>query len=115
MFSSIANIISAEVATEFEEIETDGTLALEGYSKGTYTDNGLPAFGLNLKVEDAMFHYPDLPSSVDDININVSISNPGGSEDNTVVEVSKFHLELAKNPVDIHLVLKTPLLILNQV
>lgn len=107
-FRNLLSMVPAIYATEFEEIETDGTLALEGYSKGTYTDNGLPAFGLNLKVEDAMFHYPDLPSSVDDININVSISNPGGSEDNTVVEVSKFHLELAKNPVDIHLVLKTP-------
>ncbi|MFH1321888.1 MAG: AsmA-like C-terminal region-containing protein [Bacteroidota bacterium] len=107
-FRNILSLIPAVYATDFEDVKTAGKLALNGYAKGKYTDTALPAFGINLLVENAMFQYPDLPKAVDNINIKVNISNPGGSEDNTVIDVSKFHVELAGNPVDIHLMLKTP-------
>jgi len=108
-FKNILSLVPTIYAKEFDGLKTAGNLALDGYAKGKMTDDALPAFGLNFLVENAMFQYPDLPSSADNININVNISNPGGSEDNTVIDVSKFHIELANNPIDIHLLLKTPI------
>ena len=107
-FSTLLSLVPGIYARDFEDIQTKGKIGLEGYAKGIYSDQGLPGFGIDLKVEDAMFQYPDLPGSADNINISVAVNNPGGSEDNTIIDVSQFHIELAGNTVDIHLVLKTP-------
>ncbi len=107
-FKNILSLIPAVYARDFESVQTSGKLTLNGFAKGTYADPSLPAFGLTLQIENARFQYPDLPKSVENINIKVNINNPGGSEDNTVIDVSKFHVELAGNPIDMHLVLKTP-------
>ena len=106
-FKTILSLITAVYAKNFENEKTSVKFALDGYAKGTYTEPSLPAFGIKLLIENAMFQYPDLPKSVDNINIKIGVSNPGGSEDNTVIDVSQFHVELAGNPVDIHLLLKT--------
>lgn len=55
-----------------------------------------------------MFKYPDLSESVSNINISTNIKNPGGDADNTIIDVSKFHLQMGKNPVDMTLNIKTP-------
>lgn len=107
-FKNILSLIPVVYAKDFESVQTSGKLALNGYARGTYADPSLPEFGLALQIDDARFQYPDLPKSVENINIKVNVNNPGGSEDNTVIDVSKFHVELADNPIDMHLVLKTP-------
>ena len=73
----------------------NGSLALDGYAKGRMVGDQLPAFALNLTVADAMFHYPDLPKSAENIAIDLHVKNPGGSEDNTIVDLNQFHVELA--------------------
>ncbi len=55
-----------------------------------------------------MFKYPDLPESVNDVNISTNIINKGGDADNTIIDVSKFHMLLGQNPVDLSLNIKTP-------
>jgi hypothetical protein len=82
---------------------------VNGFAKGTVSENSIPAFGVNLLVENAMFQYPDLPESVDNINVKVNVSNDGGGEDNTKVNVNKFHVELAGNPFDAKLSIKNPI------
>jgi len=108
-FKNILSLVPAVYSAEFADVKTAGKLAIDGFAKGTMTETEIPAFGLDILIENAMFQYPDLPSSADNINLAVNISNPGGTEDATVIDVSKFHIELAKNPMDIHLVLKTPI------
>jgi len=107
-FKNILSLVPAVYSAEFADVKTAGKLAIDGHAKGTMTETMIPEFGLNVVIENAMFQYPDLPSSVDNINVAVNIANPGGTEDATVIDVSKFHVELAGNPMDIHLVLKTP-------
>mgnify|MGYP006288663471 CR=1 FL=1 len=55
-----------------------------------------------------MFKYPDLPSAVTDVNIETSVNNEGGDADNTIIDISKFHMELGNNPVDMNMLIKTP-------
>jgi len=107
-FKTILSLIPAVYMTDFNDVKTVGKLALNGYVKGIYTETVLPAFGLDLKVADAMFKYPDLPKSVNNINIDLHIDNPGGSEDNTFVNLKKFHMELAGNPIDMDMKVRTP-------
>jgi len=107
-FKNFLSLIPAIYAKDFEGIKTTGKLAFDGFVRGVYTENSLPSFNVNLKVDDASFKYPDLPGSVENINIDVNASNPGGDEDNTLIEIRKLHLEMAENPVDVVMIMKTP-------
>lgn len=107
-FKNILSLVPAVFARDFESVKTSGKLALNGYVKGTSNENTIPGFGLNLKVEDAMFQYPGLPKAAKNIQIAVKVNNPGGDVDNTVVDVSVFHVELAGQPLDMKLKVKTP-------
>ena len=56
-----------------------------------------------------MFHYPDLPAGVDNINIAAKVSNPGGSPDATVVKINPFNFVMAGNPFSVTANLLTPI------
>jgi hypothetical protein len=68
----------------------------------------LPAFDVKLNITNAMFQYPGMPKSVTNINTNIHTYSAGGSFDNTIVDISKFHFEMGGNPFDLKLHLSTP-------
>ncbi|HQN15021.1 MAG TPA: AsmA-like C-terminal region-containing protein [Bacteroidales bacterium] len=107
-FSNILSLIPAVYMKDFDKIETKGSLALDGFAKGTYNEKSIPAFALNLLVENAMFKYPDLPKSVTNINFDVKAENKNGRPDNTVIDVKKLHFEMGKNVADLVLRVTTP-------
>jgi len=108
-FKNILSLVPVVYMTDFANVKTEGKLALNGYAKGLMTETALPAFGLDLLIENAMFKYPDLPKAVNNIQVDLHVENPGGSEDNTLVNLKKFHLELAGNPVDMYMKVSTPI------
>jgi hypothetical protein len=107
-FKAFLSLLPALYAEDFAGLKAEGTLALDGFVKGTYSDSLMPGFGLNMEVANGMFQYPDLPSAVTDVFINANINNPGPDIDLTVVDVSRFSLKAAGNQVDMKLNLKTP-------
>lgn len=106
-FKTLLSLVPAIYLKDFAGLKTAGKLALSGYAKGTQNDKNIPSFGAELIVENAMFAYPDLPKSIDNINIDIKVKNPGGSGDNTTVDINKFHVEMAKNPIDITMNVQT--------
>ena len=108
-FKSILSLIPAVYSKEFASVKTSGKLALDGFAKGTYNAAQLPAFGINLAINEAMFKYPSLPKSVNNINVDVHVNNPNGILDATTIDVNKFHVELAGNPIDLTAHVKTPI------
>ena len=107
-FRDILSLVPAIYAHDFEKVKTAGTIAVSGQVKGEYGDSVFPSFALKAKVDNAAFQYPDLPLPARDIFLDLAIANPGGSADNTVVKLSRFHLLLGRNPVDASMVLRTP-------
>jgi uncharacterized protein involved in outer membrane biogenesis len=108
-FRSILSLVPAVYAHDFQKVKTAGTIAVDGRVKGEYGDSAFPAFALNAKVDNAAFQYPDLPLPARDIVMDLSLTNPGGSADSTVVNLRKFHLRIGRNPVDARLVVRTPI------
>jgi hypothetical protein len=108
-FKSILSLVPAVYAKDFASVKTTGSLALSGKVKGRYGKTAFPSFSLRTKVDNATFRYPDLPLPARDIFLDLGISNPGGSADSTVVNLSRLHVVLGKNPVDAVLVLRTPI------
>jgi len=66
-FKHLLSLVPAIYAKDFENIETKGSLSLDGNVKGIYNENNLPSFNLNLIVDNAMFKYPELPKAVIEI------------------------------------------------
>lgn len=107
-FKSILSLIPAVYSKDFEGVETSGNFTLAGMAKGTYNDVKMPAFKMDLKVNNARFNYPDLPKSAENINIDLLINNKDGVDDYTVIDLKKFHIELGDNPVDFSMYLVKP-------
>src|SRR5215210_7125513 len=107
-FRSILSLVPAVYAHDFDKVKTSGSVTMNGRIKGEYGDSAFPAFAINAKVDNAAFHYPDLPLPARDIVMDLALTNPGGSADSTVVNLDRFHLRLGANPVDAKLVVRTP-------
>lgn len=99
-FQSLLSMVPGMYTADFQDIETDGTLAFNGYAKGTYNETQMPAFGLDLTAADAWFKYPDLPTKVSGINVDMHIANPDGDLEKTKVDIRSFHADFGNNPID---------------
>jgi uncharacterized protein involved in outer membrane biogenesis len=99
-FKSLLSVVPGMYTKDFANIKTDGDLQFNGAAKGTYSDTQMPAFNVALLVKDAMFKYPDLPTAVNNINMDLLIDNKDGVIDNAVVDLKKLHLDFGSNPVD---------------
>jgi hypothetical protein len=107
-FLSILSLVPAVYAHDFDKVKTSGTIAVNGRVKGEYGDSAFPSFAINTKVDNGAFQYPDLPLPARDIFVDLNLTNPGGSADNTVVKLDRFHVMLGRNPIDANMVLRTP-------
>lgn len=107
-FKDLLSLIPAIYAKDFDKIKTSGTATFDGFVKGTYSEKGMPAFGLNVGVQNGFFQYPDLPKPVQNIQLALKIASPDGVPDHTVIDLSKAHVEMDGTPLDMHLHVATP-------
>jgi hypothetical protein len=108
-FKSILSLIPAVYQTDFEKIKTSGKALFNGFVKGTMSNTQIPAYNINLDIQDGFFQYPDLPKPVQHINIQVKVNNPDGVTDNTVVDIPKGHIEFGNDPFDFHVLFQKPM------
>lgn len=108
-FKSILSMIPAIYANNFEGLTADGEVNLTGFVRGEMTEEFFPAFDFTLHVKDGWFKYPDLPQSLQQINIATNISNPGKTMDETIIDISRFSFMMANNPFGAQLRISTPM------
>lgn len=110
-FKNILSLVPGVFMEGFEDMKTSGKLALEASLKGVYseTPETYPSFNIGLLVENGMFQYPDLPKSVDNIFIDLRVSNPSNNLDSTIVDLKKFTMKFAQNPFSLSFFMKTPM------
>lgn len=99
-FKSILSLVPGIYTESFENIRTEGDLSFNGSAKGIYSDDRMPAFNIALIVKDAMLQYPDLPTAVENINVDLLIDNKDGNIDHTLIDLKQMHLDFGSNPVD---------------
>ena len=107
-FKSLLSLVPAIYMQDFQSVQTTGNLMLNGSVNGILNDNQMPNVDLVLNVANAMFKYPDLPKSVDNINIDVKVFYDGVIFDRTTVDVNKFGFTVASNPFEMKMSVKTP-------
>lgn len=107
-FKDILSLVPTIYKQDFDKIKTDGRAAFDGFVRGTYSPRQIPAYDVNLSVTNGFFQYPDLPKPVQNIQLAMHVSNPDGQPDNTIIDISKGHLEMDNEPFDFKLIFKNP-------
>src|SRR6187401_993924 len=107
-FKDILSLIPGIYKKDFDKIKTSGQAAFNGFVKGTYSPQQMPAYDVNLDVSNGFFQYPDLPMPVKNIQLAIHASNPDGKTDNAVIDISKGHVEMDNEPFDFKLLFKNP-------
>ncbi|MEZ4739395.1 MAG: AsmA-like C-terminal region-containing protein [Flavobacteriales bacterium] len=109
-FGTLLSLVPAEFASDLTGVKMSGKASFNGYVKGTYNDNAMPAFGLVVNVDNGRFQYPDLPAAVEDIFVDLKINAPQGNNmDLMVVDLKRFALKMAGNPVEARMYLTNPM------
>ncbi len=107
---ALLSLIPAEFASDMKGVDMTGKAAFNGYVKGTYNETTMPGFGVNINVDNGRFKYPDLPASVDAIFVDCNIQSPQGKDmDGMVVDLKRFAMNMAGNPVEARMHLSTPI------
>jgi hypothetical protein len=107
-FKNILSLIPVVYQKDFAKVKTSGKAIFNGAVKGTMSGNKLPAYNINLDVQNGFFQYPDLPAPVKNINLTLKVENPDGVTDHTVVNIPRAHIEMENEPFDFRLLMKTP-------
>lgn len=107
-FKHFLSLIPAVYQHDFDKVKTSGKAIFNGFVKGRYSATELPAYALNLGIENGFFQYPDLPKPLQNIHLALQIENKDGVADHTVVNIHKGHIEMDNAPFDFRLLIKNP-------
>ncbi|MFY0673706.1 MAG: AsmA family protein [Bacteroidia bacterium] len=107
-FKSLLSMVPAIYASDFDGLQANGNVDFHGHLKGLMTEIDYPEFSFVMNIEDGAFKYPDLPTALNNTQVKLDVTNPGGIFDKTVVKLSKCHFDLDKEPFDMTLLLKNP-------
>ena len=99
-FKSLLSLVPGMYTESFGDIEAEGDVAFSGMVKGTYSEQQMPAFNLNLQVDEGRFKYPDLPVPVDHINVDLVVDNKDGVVENTSIDLKQLRMNLGSNPIE---------------
>ncbi|ARS37029.1 AsmA-like C-terminal region-containing protein [Pontibacter actiniarum] len=99
-FRNVLSVVPGMYSEQFEDIKTAGKLSFDGFLKGRMIDTLMPGYGVDLKIAEGMFKYPDLPEAARNINVDMSVVSKDGTPQNTNIAVRQFHVDLGKNPID---------------
>ena len=107
-FKAFLSLVPAIYMNDFADMEASGHLGLEGYIRGIVGEETLPSVRLDVIVENGRFSYPDLPESVENVNMDLNVYYDGTDDDKTTVDLHHFHMEMAGNPFDMKMSIRTP-------
>ncbi|MDT0649740.1 AsmA family protein [Autumnicola edwardsiae] len=84
-FKNFLAVIPEEYAKNIENVETNGDFVVNGIIRGVVDETCIPKMDIKVSSNNASFKYPDLPKSVQDINIDLKIINETGLVDDTYI------------------------------
>ena len=105
---SFVSLVPGTYTADYKDVKSGGKLSFKGFVKGIYNETSIPGFDFRLNIADGSVQYPGLPRSIKNMQVVCAITCPGKDADKTVVDVSRFHVDLGQFPIDATLNLKTP-------
>ncbi len=99
-FKALLSLLPGMYTPQFKDVATTGKMQFDGYYKGRMDSVQMPGYGLNLKVVNATFKYPDLPREAKNINVDVTVDDADGVTDHVKVDLRKLHVDLGSDQID---------------
>lgn len=99
-FKNLLGVVPAQYSGNLENVKTQGNFDIQGTVDGLLSDTTIPKFDINFNSKDAMFQYPDLPKSVENINVDTKIANTTGNLNDTYVQVNSLSFTIDQDQFD---------------
>ena len=86
-FKNFLGVIPEIYAKNIENVETNGDFVVNGRIFGKADDLYIPRVDIKITSNNASFKYPDLPKSVQDINLDMEVLNDTGLAEETYINI----------------------------
>lgn len=93
-FQNFLDLIPAQYAKNVNGVKTSGNFSVSGLVKGKFTEKTIPQLDFAVLSNNASFQYPDLPKAVENINIDVKLSNKTGRIDDTFLSINNLSFKI---------------------
>lgn len=90
--TSILSLIPGLYQDYLKGLDASGAVAFDGYVRGTYNENSMPAIKANLGVEDGTIRYAEYPIPMEELNISSTMDYPGADIRDFSFEVDNFSM-----------------------
>ena len=87
-FKNFLAVIPETYAKNIEDVDTKGDFVVNGRIFGKVDDLYIPKMDIKITSNNASFKYPDLPKSVQDINLDVVVLNDTGLAEETYININ---------------------------
>lgn len=104
-FKEVLSLVPTLYMHDFDGLKTSGSFQLGFMAKGVYSEESMPAFNLDLNLNNGSFSYPSLPAKAEEIKGQLLVNHPGGDLDKMKVDINGFYVKLGRQPLsmDMHL------------
>lgn len=96
-FKNFLAVIPETYAKNIENVDTNGDFVVNGRLFGVVDDTYIPKMDVEITSSNASFKYPDLPKSVQDINLDMQIVNESGLAEDTYVNINKATFRIVQD------------------
>ncbi|GET44836.1 AsmA-like C-terminal region-containing protein [Capnocytophaga felis] len=93
-FQNFLALIPEEYSKSIENVKTTGNFTVNGKVKGDFNKERIPAFGIEMFSQNASLKYPDLPKTIQNINIDLKVNNETGILNDTKIDLNKFTMTI---------------------
>lgn len=96
-FKSLLSLVPGMYSPALKDLDTKGTLAFNGFVKGIYNDNTMPAYGVNLEVKNGYVKSTQVPLPVEQIMMAMKVNSSDGTPAHTTIDIPNFSMKLDKD------------------
>ena len=93
-FKNFLALLPSKYAKDIENVNTKGSLSVNGYAKGTQDETNIPKFSFNILSQNASLKYPKLPKNIENINVNIVLGNNTGKADDIFLDLKELKLQI---------------------
>lgn len=93
-FKNFLGLIPEAYTKSIAGVSTTGNFSVDGKVNGIIDDKHIPKLDITMKSNNASFKYPDLPKSVQNINIDTQIKNTTGKVENTFISINNLSFKI---------------------
>ncbi|PLW97131.1 MAG: hypothetical protein C0591_07410 [Marinilabiliales bacterium] len=108
-FKQLLSLIPVVYNDGYEKLVTSGQFNMDGHIKGIYSETDFPDFKLEVQATNAEISYPDMATSVKNIDFGLLVENEGNNLDNTVIRLDKLSGSIGKDKLELSLLLTHPI------